>query len=466
MSAAWSTDASAYDEDGRPVSTGGESHSGQVRMAYRLANSHRDKLLHVHGIGWHYWDGKRWAEDEAGVANRAVLEVLHDALIESMNGDKTLRSDVGRCESASGINGVLSIASSLVEFATTIADLDADPSLLNCANGTLDLRTRKLRRADPNDRMTRVTRGAYDPEADTTEWETFLAQVLPDAEERAYLRRVIGQALYGRVTEHILPILIGTGANGKGTAYGAIINAVGDYGTVVDPSLLMVRQHGGNATTELMELLGARIVIGSETEEGRKLDEAVMKRLTGGDTLSARRLYRDPVTWTPSHTLLYVTNHLPQVRANDPAVWRRVRVVPFDVVVPPEQRDPDLPTRLELHADAILSWAIAGYFDYADNGGMREPSSVLRATDEYKAQSDAVLRFITEGCMVSPVATATTRQLYGQWQKWAINDGADPMSEKAFGAELDRLGYPAHRTKRGMTRRGIGVYDEAEGEGW
>lgn len=464
---AWSVDADRYDETGRLVSgDAGEKHSGQVRMAYRLARSHRHDLLHVHGIGWHYYDGRRWAEDTTGNAERAVLAVLANALSESVGGDVKLRADVAKCESANGIAGVLAIAATLVEFAATVDDLDADPWLLNCANGTLDLRTRQLRAHDPADRLSRITRGAYDPGAPAGEWDTFLARVLPDADERAYLQRVVGQALHGRVTEHILPILIGEGANGKGTAYGALIHAVGDYGTVIDPSLLMVRQHGGNVGPELMELLGARLVIGSETEEGRKLDEALMKRLTGGDPLTARRLYRDPVTWTPSHTLLYVTNHLPAVRANDPAVWRRVRVVPFDVVVPPEERDGDLPARLELHADAILSWAVAGYFDYADNGGMREPASVLRATDDYRAESDAVRRFVAEACLVSSAASGTTRELYSAWQAWAVSDGADGLTERAFSGELERLGYQGRRTNRGKVWTGLGALDTARSDGW
>ena len=266
-------------------------------------------------------------------------------------------------------------------------DLDADPFLLNCANGTLDLRTRRVRKHDPRDRLTKVTRGAYDPQADPGVWDHFLARVLPDRNERAYLQRVIGQSVYGRVREHLFPVLIGSGANGKGTAYGAMTNALGDYATVINPELLMCRERGGIGGPEMMTLLGARLVIGSETLEGRKLDEATMKRLTGGDELTARRLYSPPVTWQPSHQLVYVTNRLPAVKGNDPAVWRRVRVVPFDVVVPAKERDTMLAERLALHADAVLSWIIAGHFDYEDNGGMREPDSVLHATGAYQADS-------------------------------------------------------------------------------
>ncbi len=459
------TDADVYDENGRAISGSGERHSGQVRMAYRLAASHADQLLHVHGLGWHHWDGRRWAPDDQGHARRAVLDVLRDALAESV-GDKQLRADVGKCESDSGINGVLGIASALVEFAATVRGLDADPFLLNCANGTLDLRDRRLRPHDPRDRLTKVSTGAYDPSVSTTVWEGFLAGVIPDEAERDYLRRVVGQCVYGRVREHLFPVLIGTGANGKGTTYGAITHALGDYATVINPDLLMVRDRGGSGGPELMSLLGVRLVIGSETEEGRKLDEAAMKRLTGGDELTARRLYSHPVTWQPSHQLVYVTNALPKVKGNDPAVWRRIRVVPFDVVVPLEDRDPELPERLALHADAVLSWVIAGHFDYEDNGGMREPASVLRATGNYQADSDAVARFVAEACMASDAASSTSRSLFAGWQRWAVSDGAEAMSEKAFGSELDRLGYTARRTRNGAVRTGLAPYETGGDESW
>ncbi len=457
-----SVDAGAYDQDGRRVSGSGEQHSGQVRMAYRLARSHVDQLLHVHGLGWHHWHGQRWAVDESGHARRAVLDVLRDALAESV-GDKQLRADAGRCESDAGISGVLGIAAALVEFAATVRDLDADPYLLGCANGTLDLRDRRLRPHDPRDRMTKLTTGAYDPTADATAWTDFLAGVIPDEAVRDYLRRVVGQCVYGRVREHLFPVLIGSGSNGKGTTYGAITHALGDYATVINPDLLMVRERGGGGGPELMALLGVRLVIGSETEEGRKLDEAAMKRLTGGDELTARRLYSHPVTWQPSHQLVYVTNKLPKVKGNDPAVWRRVRVIPFKVVVPAEERDPELPERLALHADAVLSWVVAGHFDYEDNGGMREPPSVARATGNYQVESDAVQRFVSEACHVSPYATARTRELFSAWQRFAVSDGAEVLSEKAFGAELDRLGYLSKKTAAGMTRTGLTPFDTTGG---
>lgn len=435
--------------------TEGEQHRGQARIAYRLAAANSDRLMYVRGLGWHVWDGTRWAVDERDRARVAVLEVLRAALADSLD-DSELRADVRKCETASGIEGVLSIASALPALRAGTDDLDADPYLLNVANGTLDLRTRQLRPHDPADRITRVCKGAWEPAADMAAWVGFLAAILPDSAERAYLQRVIGQSVFGAVREHLFPVLTGTGANGKGTAYGAITHAMGDYARIIDPALLMAHERGSGGP-EMMQLFGARLVIGSETEDGKQLDAALMKRLTGGDLITARHLYQAPVTWSPSHQLVYVTNHLPKVKGNDPAVWRRVRVIPFDVVVPEDQRDPELPERLALAADAVLTWAVRGWFDYEDRGGMGEPDAVQRATDGYQTDSDPVKRFAQDYCVTGPGCSATSRELFTAWTKWAEADGAERLTEKTFGAELDRLGYEGRRTKLGKVRAGIGV---------
>lgn len=443
----------------------GEKHRGQARMAYRLAAANRSNLMYVRGIGWHVWDGQRWAEDDKDRAKNAVLETLRRALADSID-DKELRNDVRKCESSAGISGVLDIASALPALRASIAELDSDPYLLNCSNGTLDLRTRELRPHSPADRITRVTRGAYNMRCDRQHWNTFLGSVLPDQDEREYLQRVIGQSVYGAVREHLFPVLTGTGQNGKGTAYGAITNAMGDYATIINPDILMASERGGGGP-EMMTLLGARLVIGSETEEGRQLDAATMKRLTGGDELTARRLYQEPVKWSPTHQLVYVTNHLPKVKGNDPAVWRRVRVVPFDIVVPDSQRDPELPEKLKHSADAILTWAVEGWYAYEDLGGMHEPASVVNATDAYQTESDALKRFIQDECVTGPHVHVAARELFHAWTAWAAKEGADSMNERTFGKALDGVGYESRRTKTGMVRSGIALrVEEPENEGW
>ncbi len=442
-------------------------HRGQARFAYLLADSHADRLMHVHGIGWFTWDGTRWAVDEGDkAATRAVTEVLRRQWSLAY-GDAELARDVKSCQSAPAVSGVLDLASAIPELSASVADLDADPYLLNCANGTLDLRTMQLEPHNPRDRITKVTRAAYRPGTRSNEWDAFLARVLPDEAVRGYLARFVGAALVGLVVEQDFTLASGVGANGKGTAYEAILNAVGDYGHVMDSDLLTASRSGSGheAKPGLVELRGRRLVVTSETEREVTLAAALMKRLTGGDTLVARALYRDPIKFQPSHSILMVTNHLPKLPGNDPAVWRRVRVVPFDVVIPEGERDKTLPERLKLHADAVLAWALAGWAAY-QRQGMAAPEAVKVATKEYRRRSDGVARFLDVRCIVSPAAYAVFGELWEAWQSWARDDGADEISKREFGDELDNRGYRSTQrkiySKTTTVRVGIGLIQTSE----
>lgn len=445
-------------------------HRGQARIAYRLAAAHAARLMHVHGIGWHAYDGRRWTEDDRGEAKRAVLAVLRDALTEAATMPPRERdelwSDVRKCESAAGVAGVLDLAAALEPFAATVDDLDADPYLLNVANGTLDLRTLELRPHDPGDRITKVTGAAYDPDAAGPTWLAFLARVLPDADVRGFLQRYAGLGLSGAVLEHVLAIWTGTGRNGKSVLENALGHALGDYATTAEPDLFM---HRDNAhPTGEMDLLGVRWVAVSESDQGRRLAEATVKRLTGGDRIKARRMRQDFVEFTPSHTAALVTNHLPKVSGDDPALWARLRVVPFDVVIPKAEQDPHLGDKLQLEADAILSWAVAGWRDYQDRG-LDEPPAVVAATERYQADADAIGRFITECCIVNPHMFATVADLWDRWCTWRAEDGAEEVSKKAFGEALDKRGHPVKRGAGGTRKRtgiGLAAEDEDGGEQW
>ncbi|WP_082980782.1 phage/plasmid primase, P4 family [Mycolicibacter heraklionensis] len=433
-------------------------------MAYRLAEAYADKLLHVHALGWHTWDGARWVLDTRGAASRAVLEVLRTALVDSVgdDGDRSLRTDVRKCESHNGIQGVLGVAAALEQFAATVQDLDADPYLLNLANGTLDLRTLTLAPHDPRDRITKVARAAHHDAPGDATWRGHIERVIPADDVRSYLQRLAGVALLGRVTEHILPILTGTGANGKSVTYKAFCHALGDYASTAEPDLFMHRE-GAHPTGEA-DLMGRRLIVVSESERDRRLAEATMKRLTGGDTIRARRMRQDFFEFEPAHLPLLITNHLPKVSGDDPAIWRRIRVIPFGVEIPPAERDPHLDERLQAEADGVLAWMLAGWADYRQRGGLDEPPSVMAATDAYQLASDAVGRFIAECCNTSPAVKATTSQLFDAWDRWRAADGAEPLSLKAFGQALDLKGYAVHRSNGKKWRLGIALKPE-DGDG-
>ncbi|WP_120520504.1 DNA primase family protein [Arthrobacter celericrescens] len=428
---------------------------GQLRIAYRLAAEHADKLMYVHGLGWHWWYGNRWVEDHTGRAAQRVYSVIRAAHAEAFRDDK-LAADVRACQSANGVDGVLRLASKLEAFAFTHDDLDADAYLLNVANGTLDLRTMELRAHDPRDRITKVCRASYDPGAAGPVWDAFLRRSLPDEDVRAFLQRYIGQALAGRTMEHALAILTGTGRNGKGVWCGAVNKALGSYATSVRPDLLLARD--GAHTTDEMDLMGVRWVTMSEIEQGRALAEATMKRLTGGDTIRARRMRQDSVAFEPSHTLAMVANHLPKTSGNDEAVWKRLKVVPFEVVIPAAEQDPRLDEKLGLELEAVLAWIVAGWQEYR-RLGLADPDKVRARTAAYRDDSDGLALFIMDNCVTGDGANVPLDALWRAWERWANAAGfiRQAATKREFSKAMEARGFVQGKSGGSRTWKRIGL---------
>ncbi|OCB53137.1 hypothetical protein A5722_25540 [Mycobacterium vulneris] len=414
----------------------GAKHGNQVRIAYQFANRFAGRVIHVHGLGWYWWDGHRWVDDRGDKrVTEYLLQTLRQALTESLH-DPELRKAVGQCETNGAMTGVLSIASKLPEFRVDPEELDADPYLLNCANGTLDLHEFVLRPHKPEDLLTKITDASFreqpvDSSGDLIAgaWENFLAEVLPNEDVREYLRRVIGMSLIGRQEQHKLPMLTGVGANGKSTAVDAILYALGSYAMAADPNLLT---EGKTSSLGQVDLMGKRLAVVSETDKGAQMAEATAKQLTGGDRIKARKLYQDWVEFDPSHTLMMVTNHPPKVSGDDEATWRRLTVIRFDVVIPEHKRDGRLPERLKLDAEAVLAWAVQGLADYQCDG-LNPPDEVLLATADYRRKSDHLGRFIAECCTTSsPVLKVATAALFDEWGRWAAAEGCEPVGRNTF----------------------------------
>ena len=285
-------------------------HSAHLGMAVKLAKQFRNKLLYVHGIGWHRWDGKRWARDGNGAARRAVHTVLRRERIkcEKLPIEERDRraKQIARYETASAITGILTEAAVLQEFSVEVSDLDADPWLFNCANGTLDLRTAQLRPHDPADRVTKIAKAAYRPDTAGTEWAAFLEKVLPDEAVRDYVQRLIGLSLLGKVNgdKQIAPIAYGAGANGKTTFVEATCFAIGDYAMVAEPTLLMAKR-GEAHPTGVADLLGKRFVSTAETLKGARFDhraaQAAHRRRHPEGAVDAAGLLRLPAVPPAGH---------------------------------------------------------------------------------------------------------------------------------------------------------------------
>lgn len=448
-----------------------EEHRGQLRFAERFTRSYGGELMFVHGIGWHTWDGSRWAECTDGEEHRAVVALIKVALDEmsglGSDARKMMLQDVGKVESAAGINGTLELASTMHPCTLAATRLDASPYLLNTKAGTVDIEAGTRSVSNPSDHLSKVTNARFEPDARSEEFDRFLQQTQPDPEMRAFLARSLGSALLGVVREHVLLIWYGQGANGKGTLRDAVAHALGDYGIEVPADLLLQSKHSANLAPERMRLKGARVAFCSEIAEGAKLDESTMKKLTGGDPVNAKLLYRNPVQFDPSHTLVMLTNHKPKVRGDDPATWRRILAVPFDHVVPEGERDGELPERLKACPEAVLAWLWAGWLDYQRNG-LNPPEAVLAATRQYQLDSDTLGRFLADEAVVCDGHGAVgSADLYRAFVGWCKGEGEPTeVTNKAFTEALETRGYDKKRSKKGAQWSGLSLVPDEGGDGW
>ena len=451
----------------RPVADG-EAHRGQLRFAERFVRRYGGRFLHAHGIGWHRFDGARWAECLDGAERRAVVDLIKEAFTEladlDTDGRKRLLSDIGKVESAAGLKGVLELAGSMLPCTIAGREMDASPYLLNTFSGTLDIEAGIVTAPNPSDHLSKVTRARFDLEAQSATFDEFLARIQPDPECRAFLARQLGSSLLGVVREHVLFIWFGLGANGKGTLRDAVLHALGDYAVEVPAELLLVTR-SGNLAPERMRLKGARVAFCSEIGNGAKLDEPTMKKLTGGDPVNAKMLYRNPIQFDPSHTLFMLTNHLPQVRGDDPATWRRILAVPFDTVIPPEERDGRLPERLKAEPEAVLAWLWRGWLDYRENG-LRPPASVLEATRKYRLDSDILARFLAdEEAVVLGHGSVGSRALYEAFTGWCKAAGEEiQMTQKAFTEAMTQRGHRRKETNAGRAWEHIMIVTKSAGQ--
>lgn len=430
--------------------------------ARRLIHVYGDHLRYVHAWRrWLVWDGQRWAPDSTGQAARwmkSIARLVTADAIAIADDKKRLAAEnlARRGESSAGVSGALALAGTEQEVVVTPGDLDADPWLINCANGTLDLRTGDLRAHSREDLLTKLAAGAFDPEASGKTFERFLTDVQPDHGMRDYLRRLTGHGLVGEVIEHVLPIHCGEGANGKSTFFGVVSAALGDYAAPADPSLLTARGYDAHPTGTA-DLFGLRLAIVHETDQGRQLAEGTVKRLTGGDPIKARRMREDFWSFRPSHTFAMLTNHKPAVSGTDEGIWRRLRLIPWGVVIPESQRDEELGDKLSLELDYVLTWLVRGCIDWRAEG-LAEPKQVTDATSGYRAESDAIGRFLGERTM--PQGQIRSSELYQAYAKWCADEGAEPVTQTAFSVELAKRGYAKKSAATGNFWTGLGLSSE------
>jgi putative DNA primase/helicase len=416
---------------------------------------------------WLAFDGGRWRIDYGDtivshLAGEIALELLsHVAEVRhSEDKLKAILRHVKRSESAQGIAATLKVAASIPGVAIDHEALDADPWLLNVANGTFDLSKSELRDHDPNDHLTMQASVHLDANASAVEFLRFLERILPDAEVRSFVQRLAGLALVGQQLEHVLPINIGNGANGKSTLTRILADVLGEYAVVASRDLLLALKHDSHPTARA-DLFRKRFAHSGELPPGARLDEAQVKELTGGDRVKARRMREDHWEFDPSHLLWIHANHRPAIEGTDDGIWRRVLLIPFDVQVPEGERDPRLAERIVKSEPAgVLNWMIDGLADYVD-GGLRVPDVVKVATKGYRNESDTVAAFLDEsGLVLDPVLSIDAAELLAVHGDWFQTAGVGEYEKQHYQRVVDELkqrgATSARNGRRGRFWRGLG----------
>jgi P4 family phage/plasmid primase-like protien len=441
-------------------------HNSDLGNAQRLVAQHGQAIRYCHHLGeWLVWKGGLWTPDKSGEiicrAKQTIRNIYAEAAQLPQENTRTiLVKHALHSEAASRIKSMVELAQSEPGIPVAIDQLDADPWLLNCANGTIDLRTGKLLPHDRNNLCTKQVLVNFDPQAECPTWKVFLNRIMDGNKHLIrFLQRAIGHSLTGMTMEQVVFILYGTGANGKSTFIETVRSLLGDYAQQSEFETFLVRKNGGGPRNDIARLKGTRFVSAVEAEQGCRLSETIIKQVTGGDKITARFLYHEFFEFTPQFKLFLVSNHKPRIVGTDEALWRRIRLIPFAVTIPRHERDLQLLDKLRRELPGILAWALRGCLNWLEKG-LGEPSEVAEATSEYRQEEDFLAAFLADKCIADPKGTASAGLLYKAYESWCADNGEEPAAQKVFGSELGSRGFSPGKKHGKRCRKGLRLRTE------
>jgi len=438
-----------------------------------LGNAQRFVMIHGPDVRfchtrrkWLTYDGRKWKDDDTGEVLRRAKQTVKDILTEAAAEEddenrKRLVAWQMQSEFEHRIKSLVGLAESENGIPVRVGDLDADPQLFNCANGTLRLEDGSFREHHCEDLITKSSPVAYSDSADCPLWNQFIRRITANnIELMAYLQRVTGYCLTGSTNEQCLFLLYGAGANGKTTYLEVLRYVWGDYAKTAEFSSFTATR-GSGVRNDLARLAGARLVTAVESEYDHYLAEQVVKQITGGDTVTARYLYSEHFEFRPQFKLFLATSHRPKVRGSDQAIWRRIILIPFIVAIPEQDQDKDLQRKLREEAPGILAWAMAGLASWRESG-LQPPVAITRATNEYRSEQDELQHFIDEQCVLDPSARTAASALYSAYASWCQAEGQGPMCKRDFGQALREHGFSPSRNAGNRQWTGIRMRNELE----
>lgn len=411
---------------------------------------------------WYIYNGKRWLDDETGAVKR-----LADSLIDEMGSDyawvsgedqeKALTKHIKYSRSSKGKQAMLKESEHLVSIRPQ--DFDKDPFLLNVQNGTIDLRTGKLLSHDAKQYLSKICNVEYSDKIDCPQWLDFLNTVFDGDEELiCYMQKVAGIFLTGSIEEQAVFFLYGNGRNGKSTFVEALHNILGDYAMTTQPEVFLVSRSSNVPEYELARMKGARLVTTAEPTDGAKLNESIIKQMTGGEEIACRVPYGMPFSFRPEYKLCMTTNYKPVIRGRDEGIWRRVHLIPFSVQIPKEQVDKKLRYKLQKEYSGILNWAVEGCLLWQKEG-IEMPQAVLDSVAEYRSEMDLIGIFLEECTEVNASGRVSADELFRVYLKWVQANNERDISKTKFGTEI-KIRYERIKSNGCIYYKGLQIRPE------
>ncbi|NBI05784.1 phage/plasmid primase, P4 family [Senegalia massiliensis] len=411
--------------------------------------------------GWYYYNGRKWTFDNSGYIKGLTEKILKDmkkdlAYCNTEEEEKQFLKHLKYTRNNRGKNNM--IKESEHRLSILPREFDKKKDIFNVMNGVVSLRDASLSNHRHDQHLSKISYVEYTDTIDAPMWEEFLEQIFDNDKELIdYIQKAVGYSMSGSTKEQCVFFCYGNGRNGKSTFLDIITAIMGDYATNIQPETIMVKNQQGTANSDIARLKGSRFVTTVEPNEGARINEGLLKQLTGGDTVTARHLYGKEFEFEPEFKLWMSTNHKPIIRGRDLGIWRRMHLIPFTVQIPDEKVDKNLKYKLKKELTGILNWAVEGCMKW-QREGLEMPSAVADAVKDYKSEMDVITAFL-EDCTEKGPGEVKSSVLYKAYTNWADENNEYKMSNTKFGKELS-LRFNKKKTRGSNHYEGIRIVEE------